>query len=173
MGDVSERLQSEGRRIQDDYKSRLEARASEIESEIKRAQTQQIVEEIAKKQDRSFPPKQVKQKSARSKSDEDYAREEQAQQAHPKAEVSEDDGGTEPVESTYKTKLGNDRKGDPTLLDGKDRVTFRTAEQYLGIGERQRQNLIKFGALRCEGLGQNRQITTESLRKYLPPENPK
>ena len=33
--------------------------------------------------------------------------------------------------------------GDVTLIDGKDAVTFRLAEQYLGIGERQRQHLIK------------------------------
>ena len=65
------------------------------------------------------------------------------------------------------------QKGDPSLLDRKDRVTFRTAEEYLGVTERQRQNLIKRGSLTVEGQGHNRKITTESLRKYLPPENPK
>ncbi len=77
-------------------------------------------------------------------------------------------GGRERVAATKKT-----RKGDPTLLDRKDRVSFRTTEQYLGINERQRQHLVKSGALIVKGQGHNRKITTESLRKYLPPENPK
>jgi hypothetical protein len=67
----------------------------------------------------------------------------------------------------------DERKGDPSLLGRKERVAFRTAEQYLGVTERQRQNLIKRGSLTVEGQGHNRKITTESLRKYLPPENPK
>lgn len=65
------------------------------------------------------------------------------------------------------------RKGDPTLLDRKDTVNFLIAEQYLGITERQRQHLVKSGVLIVKGQGNNRKITTESLRKYLPPENPK
>lgn len=63
-------------------------------------------------------------------------------------------------------------KGNVKLLADKQAVTFRTAEQYLGIGERQRQNLIRSGALKVEGKGQNRKITTESLKAYLPPKNP-
>ncbi len=70
-------------------------------------------------------------------------------------------------------KTRREHKGDPRLLNEHRRVAFRTAEQYLGISERQRQNLIKRGSLIVEGQGQNRQITTDSLRKYLPPKNPK
>jgi hypothetical protein len=51
-------------------------------------------------------------------------------------------------------------------------VNFRTAEQYLGISERQRQKLINSGSLKVEGQGQNRKITAESLKAYLPPEIP-
>lgn len=80
------------------------------------------------------------------------------------------DGGRSLTKSTQRA---DGRKGDPSLLDRKDRVTFRTAEEYLGVTERQRQNLIKRGSLTVEGQGHNRKITTESLRKYLPPENPK
>ncbi len=75
--------------------------------------------------------------------------------------------------SPKSTEPADGRKGDPSLLDRKDRVTFRIAEEYLGVTERQRQNLIKRGSLTVEGQGHNRKITTESLRKYLPPENPK
>ena len=82
-------------------------------------------------------------------------------------------GGRERGAATKKSRRGTDRKGDPTLLDRKDRVSFRTAEQYLGITERQRQHLVKSGALIVKGQGNNRKVTTESLRKYLPPENPK
>lgn len=63
-------------------------------------------------------------------------------------------------------------KGNPKLLADKDRVSLRTAERYLGISERQRQNLMKQNVLAVVGGGQNRQITTESLKRYLPPENP-
>ena len=83
-------------------------------------------------------------------------------------------GSAEEPSALAKRKSRTDRKGDPTLLAGKARVTFRTAEQYLGITERQRQNLVRQAVLAVEGQGQNRQITTESLRNYLPPtENPK
>jgi hypothetical protein len=64
------------------------------------------------------------------------------------------------------------KKGDATLLLDKHSVHFKTAEAYLGINERQRQILIKRGSLEVEGRGQNRKITTESLKKYNPPENP-
>ena len=68
---------------------------------------------------------------------------------------------------------GKDRKGDASLLVGKRAVSFRTAEQYLGITERQRQYLVRDHKLTIEGKGQNRKITTESLMACLPPENPK
>lgn len=64
------------------------------------------------------------------------------------------------------------RKGDASLLAGKSLVTFRTAQEYLGISERQRQSLVKQGALAVQGKGHNKKITTESLVAYLPPENP-
>jgi hypothetical protein len=68
--------------------------------------------------------------------------------------------------------LGNgkiERRGDPTLLQNRDLVNFPTAEAYLGVTSRQRQKLIRQGILECRGGGQNRMITTESLRRYLPP----
>lgn len=65
------------------------------------------------------------------------------------------------------------RKGDSKLLEGKDTVSLKTAEAYLGITERQRQNLTKSGVLTVKGGGHNRKITTESLIKYLTPDNPK
>jgi hypothetical protein len=66
-----------------------------------------------------------------------------------------------------------DRKGDSGLLGDKRAVSFQTAEAYLGISPRQRQSLVKNGVLVVEGQGHNRKITTESLRIYLPSENPK
>jgi len=63
---------------------------------------------------------------------------------------------------------GKKRKGDASLLSGKRAVTLRTAEQYLGISERQRQNLVKDQKLTVEGKGLNKRITTDSLRAYLP-----
>jgi hypothetical protein len=67
---------------------------------------------------------------------------------------------------------GKEQKGDASLLAGKRAVSFWTAEQYLGITDRQRQYLVKDGKLTVEGKGQNRKITTDSLRICLPPENP-
>ena len=67
---------------------------------------------------------------------------------------------------------GKTRKGNAALLHGKRSVTFATAEEYLGISERQRQKLMNSGALKVEGQGLNRKITTESLIAYLPPEIP-
>jgi hypothetical protein len=52
-------------------------------------------------------------------------------------------------------------------------VTFKAAEEYLGISERQRQSLVKLKKLDVQGQGHNKKITTESLLKYLPAENPK
>jgi hypothetical protein len=79
--------------------------------------------------------------------------------------------GTARQEGT-KPRPGKERKGDASLLAGKRAVNFRTAEQYLGLTERQRQNLVKDLVLVVEGKGQNKKITTDSLRAYLPPENP-
>ena len=78
-----------------------------------------------------------------------------------------------PTQRDTKQRLGKKRKGDATLLDQKRLVRFGTAEQYLGIGQRQRQNLVSSGALKTEGQGQNRKITTDSLRSLVPPENAK
>ena len=64
------------------------------------------------------------------------------------------------------------RKGDPLLIDRADVVDFQIAEQYLGITKRQRQNLVRRGILITVGRGRNRQITTESLKLYLPPRKP-
>jgi hypothetical protein len=67
---------------------------------------------------------------------------------------------------------GKERKGDASLLAGKRAVNFKIAEQYLGLTERQRQNLVRDQILVVEGKGQNKKITTDSLKAYLPPENP-
>jgi hypothetical protein len=77
-----------------------------------------------------------------------------------------------PKQEDTKQRAGKARKGDATLLGPKRLVNFRTAEQYLGISERQRQKLINSGSLKVEGQGQNRKITAESLKAYLPPEIP-
>jgi len=55
-----------------------------------------------------------------------------------------------------KPRPGKERKGDASLLAGKRAVNFRTAEQYLGLTERQRQNLVKDQVLVVEGKGQNK-----------------
>ncbi|MBP1733362.1 MAG: hypothetical protein H6Q55_3791, partial [Deltaproteobacteria bacterium] len=65
------------------------------------------------------------------------------------------------------------RKGNIGLLEGKEAVSFKTGETYLGITARQRQKLTKDGVLVTIGGGSNKKVTTESLRRYLPPENPK
>jgi hypothetical protein len=75
---------------------------------------------------------------------------------------------TTPTEHTQEAT----RKGDPTLLGEKNMVNFQIAREYLGISERQRQKLCANGALIVVGGGHNRKITTESLRRYLPQENP-
>jgi hypothetical protein len=61
------------------------------------------------------------------------------------------------------------RKGDIALLGDQDAVNFKIAEQYLGIGARQRAKLIRKGHLRVIGGGMNRVVTTESLIHYVPP----
>ena len=91
---------------------------------------------------------------------------------HPAVSSISTSNGMERGAPKKEAKRGNARKGDSALLYGKDAVSFRTAEQYLGISERQRQHLISSGALKVVGAGHNRKITTESLKKYLPPENP-
>jgi len=73
------------------------------------------------------------------------------------------------TESTQAVATNPSRKGDPTLLDGKESVSFKIAQQYLGVGERQRQRLIESGKLDVVGEGQHRRITTESLKRYSPP----
>jgi hypothetical protein len=60
-------------------------------------------------------------------------------------------------------------KADPVLLGTKKTVNFRIAEEYLGVTARQRQRLISMGRLEVIGGGSGKQITTESLRRYLPP----
>jgi len=77
-----------------------------------------------------------------------------------------------PKQDRTKPRPGKERKGDASLLAGKRAVNFKTAEQYLGLTERQRQNLVKDQVLVVEGKGQNKKITSDSLRAYLPPENP-
>jgi hypothetical protein len=64
------------------------------------------------------------------------------------------------------------RKGDATLLGEKQFVSFKTAEEYLGISERHRQKLMKRGTLKFQGEGHNRKISTESLKACLRPEIP-
>jgi hypothetical protein len=73
---------------------------------------------------------------------------------------------------TKTLKNDKSRKGDNKLLEGKDAVCFKTTEEYLGIKSRQRQQLVNNGRLIVVGEGHNKKITTESLRKYCPPENP-
>ena len=77
-----------------------------------------------------------------------------------------------PKQGDTKQRVGKVRKGDATLLGQKQWVSFRTAEEYLDIGERQRQKMVRDGRLVVEGAGQNRKITVESLLKCLPSENP-
>ena len=85
------------------------------------------------------------------------------------------EGRTPPAENTTRRETPSlqdskrFRKGDPTLLEGKESVTFRTAELYLGISERHRQKLMQKGVLQVVGHGHNRRIMTDSLRRYLPP----
>ena len=67
---------------------------------------------------------------------------------------------------------GAGRKGDPRALGEMNAVNFVIAEAYLGIKERQRQKLMKSGALIVQGGGANEEITTQSLKKYLLPETP-
>jgi hypothetical protein len=59
------------------------------------------------------------------------------------------------------------RQGDPEILKGKALVNFKIAEQYLGVGERQRQNLMKSGAIRKGG---SRMVSTDSLKEYMSAE---
>jgi hypothetical protein len=77
-----------------------------------------------------------------------------------------------PRQDDTKRQAGKERKGDATLLGQKQFVSFKTAERYLGISERQRQKLMNSGALKFEGQGHNRKIVVESLKAYLPPEIP-
>lgn len=69
-----------------------------------------------------------------------------------------------------RTKVANDRAGDPSLLDGKQAVPLHTADLYLDLSSRQRQKLCKKGTLDVIGKGHYRKITTDSLRRYRAPE---
>ena len=82
------------------------------------------------------------------------------------------DGTSPGLKLPTRQRPGKERKGDASLLAGKRAVNFKIAEQYLGLTERQRQNLVKGEVLVVEGKGHNKKITTDSLRAYLPPENP-
>ena len=72
-----------------------------------------------------------------------------------------------------KQRPDKEQQGDATLLGEKLLVSFKTAEQYLGISERHRQNLVSDQILTVVGKGHNRKITTESLKNCLHPEIPK
>lgn len=74
-----------------------------------------------------------------------------------------------PADTAQRREKG--RKGDVSLLGEKHSVDFRTAQQFLGMGERQRQSLMKSGALVVEGQGLNRKLTTKSLKEYVGKEN--
>jgi hypothetical protein len=63
------------------------------------------------------------------------------------------------------------RMGDSSLLGNAESVNFQIADQYLGLTNRQRQNLVSKEVLKTVGGGHNRRITTDSLRKYLAPIN--
>ena len=51
------------------------------------------------------------------------------------------------------------------LLKGKMAVNFQAAAQYIGVSDRQIRNLVKQGKLDVVGGGQQRKITTASLRR--------
>jgi hypothetical protein len=64
-------------------------------------------------------------------------------------------------------------EGNPDLLrsvhgDLEGAVTYETARQYLDVGIRQIQKLVKSGHLQTTGGGQNKRITVPSLLKYRP-----
>jgi hypothetical protein len=60
-------------------------------------------------------------------------------------------------------------KGDPALVEGRISVNRMHAMEYLGVGARQIQKLVKSGSLVATGTRQRQEITTESLRRYQPP----
>jgi hypothetical protein len=72
----------------------------------------------------------------------------------------------EPTQPEY---AKHPHKGDPAILFGKSAINFVSAEQYLGITERRRQQLLKQGVLERAGKGRNRLITVRSLVAFLPP----
>ena len=62
------------------------------------------------------------------------------------------------------------KKGDATLLHGKEWVTFKTAMRYVGTTTRRAIEMAaKRGDLTTGGRGTNRRISVESLLHYLPP----
>jgi hypothetical protein len=62
------------------------------------------------------------------------------------------------------------KKANATLLKGKEYVPVHTACSYLGVGRRAVEYAMKKGSLTSQGRSQNRKISTDSLLKYLPPE---
>jgi hypothetical protein len=71
--------------------------------------------------------------------------------------------------STVALNSRHDRKGDHSLLAGKEHVAKETALRYLGIGERQLEQLSKDGVLIKKGQRMNARYEVSSLEKYLPP----
>ena len=61
------------------------------------------------------------------------------------------------------------RMGDPTPLLGKDWVTLKHAEEYLGVTRRAIEKAANKGTLTAQGSHGKRRISVESLLKYLPP----
>lgn len=62
------------------------------------------------------------------------------------------------------------RKGDASLLHNKDCVTIQTAARYLGVTKRAVYYAARKGSLTVGGVSPNSRISTESLLRYLPPE---
>jgi len=89
-------------------------------------------------------------------------------------------GRAEPTAEEAITQGGSTKHDRRLLLnrDGKlaESVTPQVAEKYLGIGERQRQMLVRSGRLDILGAGHRKRVTVSSLLTYEPgreDENPK
>ena len=89
------------------------------------------------------------------------------------AEVLSADPVAPAQESASRTVEANTKMPKPTgeqiedLLRGKDRLTYRTAAEALGVGDRQIRNLVRAGSLETVGSGQNKSVTVQSVRQYL------
>jgi hypothetical protein len=59
-----------------------------------------------------------------------------------------------------------------SLVKNQVNVNFETAACYLNCSSRHIRRLAKYGKLDALGGGQNRKITTDSLRRYKPSDNP-